>query len=293
MEIFLIFIGLGIFLAFVFIILILIGLYTVDQAHRGLIQRFGKYKKYVEPGLHFKIPLIDKVIKRDIREDTVEIRPQPVITKDNVEILVDGVFWCRVQPNETSVKKSFYEIDNYIYALKKLTHTNLREEYGKMDFDEALTSREQVGQSLIKILHEKAKHWGIDVTAVEIQTIDPPADIKKAMHKEKTAEQERRARRKRALGEKEAAEQEKEAEILRAEGEAQGTMLKAEAEAKSIKQVSEAAEAYFKERAEARKKLDVIQKTFKDSSKIILPTNAPLLNLLGLDKEDKKKEEFQ
>lgn len=280
-------IGLSVFLGIVILILLSSGLYTIDQAHRGLIQRFGRYKKFVEPGLHFKIPLIDKVIRRDIREDTVEIRPQPVITKDNVEILVDGVFWCRVNPNETAVKKSFYEIDDYIYALKKLTHTNLREEYGKMDFDEALTSREQVGQSLIKILHEKAKHWGIDVTAVEIQTIDPPSDIKKAMHKEKTAEQERRARRKRALGEKEAAEQEKEAEILRAEGESQGIKLKAEAEAKSIKQVSEAAEAYFKERAEARKKLDVIQKTFKKSSKVILPTDAPLLHLLGMSKEEK------
>lgn len=284
-------IGISVFVGIIVLILLGSGLYTVDQAHRGLIQRFGKYHKYIGPGLHFKIPLIDKVIRRDIREDTVEIRPQPVITKDNVEILVDGVFWCRVNPNETSVKKSFYEIDDYIYALKKLTHTNLREEYGKMDFDEALTSREQVGQNLITILHEKAKHWGIDVTAVEIQTIDPPSDIKKAMHKEKTAEQERRARRKRALGEKEAAEQEKEAEILRAEGESQGIKLKAEAEAKSIKQVSESADAYFSERAEAHKKLDVVQKTFKDNSKVILPTDAPILNLLGLDKKTTKEEE--
>lgn len=270
------------------IIFLISGLYTVDQSQRGLIQRFGKYHKYVDPGLHLKIPFVDKLIIRDIREDTVEIRPQSVITKDNVEILVDGVFWCRVQPQETSVKKSFYEIDDYIFALKKLTHTNLREEYGKMDFDEALTSREQVGQNLIKILHEKAKHWGIDVTAVEIQTIDPPADIKKAMHKEKTAEQERRARRKRALGEKEAAEQEKEAEILKAEGEAQAIRLKAEAEAGAIKQVSEAAEAYFKERAEARKKLDVIQKTFKNNSKIILPTDAKLFNVLDINKDHKE-----
>lgn len=276
----------------IFIVLLIIflcsGFYTIDQAQRGLIQRFGKYHKFVKPGLHIKIPLVDKLIIRDTREDTVEIRPQSVITKDNVEILVDGVFWCRVQPQESSVKKSFYEIDDYIFALKKLTHTNLREEYGKMDFDEALTSREQVGQNLIKILHEKATHWGIDVTAVEIQTIDPPADIKKAMHKEKTAEQERRARRKQALGEKEAAEQEKEAEILKAEGEAQAIRLKAEAEAGAIKQVSEAAEAYFKDRAEARKKLDVIQKTFKNNSKIILPTNAQLFNVLDLDKKEER-----
>jgi regulator of protease activity HflC (stomatin/prohibitin superfamily) len=282
-----IYIVIGIFIVLL-IIFLCSGFYTIDQAQRGLIQRFGKYHKFVKPGLHIKIPLVDKLIIRDTREDTVEIRPQSVITKDNVEILVDGVFWCRVQPQESSVKKSFYEIDDYIFALKKLTHTNLREEYGKMDFDEALTSREQVGQNLIKILHEKATHWGIDVTAVEIQTIDPPADIKKAMHKEKTAEQERRARRKQALGEKEAAEQEKEAEILKAEGEAQAIRLKAEAEAGAIKQVSEAAEAYFKERAEARKKLDVIQKTFKNNSKIILPTNAQLFNVLDLDKKEEK-----
>ena len=282
------FIVLGIIAAIVLLILILSGLYTIDQSQRGLIQRFGKYHSYEGPGLHFKIPLVDKVIIRDIREDTVEISPQSVITKDNVEITVDGVFWCRVRPKEEDVKKSFYEIDNYLNALRKLTQTNLREEYGKMDFDEALTSREQVGQNLITVLAKKANHWGIDLTAVEIQTIDPPADIKQAMHKEKTAEQERRARRKRALGEKEAAEQEKEAEILRAEGSAQGIKLKAEAEAEAIQRVSEAAQRYFKDRAEARKKLDVIEKTFKNNSKIILPTDAPLFSLLGINK---KKEE--
>ncbi|MHA1521827.1 MAG: SPFH domain-containing protein [Promethearchaeota archaeon] len=257
---------------------------SIDQKKRAVVQRFGKYHKYLEPGLNFKLPFIDKVLVRDIREDTIEIEPQEVITKDNVEIRVDGVFWCRVHPSEEAVKKSFYEIDNYIYALKKFAQTNIREEYGKMDFDEALTSREQVGRALITVLQEKVNTWGVDITAVEIQSIDPPSDIKVAMHKEKTAEQERRAVRKKALGKREAAEQDKLSSILKAEGEAQGILLKAEAKAEAIRNISEAAEKYFTDRAEAQKKLDVIQNTFSTSSKLIIPSNSSILSTLGLDK---------
>lgn len=268
-------------------LLLFSGLYSVEEKDRGVIERFGKYRKFVKPGLHFKIPFIDKLKRRDIREDTIEIAPQGVITKDNVEIKVDGIFWCRVDDSEEMVKRSFYAIDNYILALTRLAQTNIREEYGKMNFDEALTSRERVGKALITILEQKANLWGVDVTAVEIQTIDPPHDIKAAMHKEKTAEQDRRAMRKVALGRKEAAEQEKEAEILRAEGKAQGTLLQAEAEAKAVQQIAEAAEKYFTERAMTQRKLDVIENTFKNSTKLILPANSSLIDMIGLESLEK------
>lgn len=287
--VFLFFLGIILFIAF-----LKGSIYTVDQKSRAMVERFGQYKGYAGPGLHFKIPIIDKVRRRDIREDTIEIRPQHVITKDNVEISVDGVFWCRVKSTKEEVKKSFYKIDDYIRALQKLSQTNIREEFGKMNFDEALTSRQKVGQNLIKTLHKKAKNWGVDVTAVEIQTIDPPADIKKAMHKEKQAEQERRARRKEAKGEKEAAEQEKQAKILRAEGrkqsdileaegDAQAKKLRAEAEAAAIEQVAKAAQEYFTERAKTQRKLEVLQNTLQDKTKLILPTDSNFLNLLDLD----------
>lgn len=280
-------IGLGLIIGLVAILLVIFLLnsfVSIDQKKRAVIQRFGKYHRYLEPGLAFKVPFIDKVLIRDIREDTIEIEPQEVITKDNVEIRVDGVFWCRVHPSEDSVKKSFYEIDNYIYALKKFAQTNIREEYGKLDFDQALTSREQVGRALIGVLQQKVNTWGVDITAVEIQSIDPPNDIKIAMHKEKTAEQERRSMRKTALGRREAAEQDKEASILKAEGEAQSVLLRAKAQAEAIQQVSEAAEKFFTDRAEAQKKLEVIQNTFSKSSKLIIPSNSPILSTLGLDK---------
>ena len=182
----------------------------VRQHERGIVERFGKYDRFIEPGLHIQLPFIELTRVRDTREHTMDIMPQPVITKDNVEIRVDGLIWVRPGKTEDPIKKSFYSIDDWKRAVIELTKTNIRNEFGELTLDESLVAREIISQNLTKVLDKLTDEWGLKVSKVEIQSIDPPADIKHAMHKQKTAEQERRAMKLRAKGKFEAAEQEAE-----------------------------------------------------------------------------------
>jgi regulator of protease activity HflC (stomatin/prohibitin superfamily) len=163
-----------------------------------------------------------------------------------------------------------------------------------MSLDVCLTSREKINVELRSVLDQATDKWGTKVNRIELQRIDPPADIQTAMHKQKTAEQERRQLRLLATGREEAAEQEKQAAILKAqgakasailqaEGEAKAVELVAEAQAKAIKAVSESANAFFKENAQLNKKLDVIRDTFSQQTKIVVPASADILNVIGLD----------
>jgi regulator of protease activity HflC (stomatin/prohibitin superfamily) len=163
-----------------------------------------------------------------------------------------------------------------------------------MSLDITLTSREKINIDLRKVLDQATDKWGTKVNRIELQRIDPPQDIQTAMHKQKTAEQERRQLRLLATGRKEAAEQEKQAAILKAQGEKQSSILSAEGEAKSveliadaqakaIKLVSESANQHFRENAQLNKRLDVIRDTFSQQTKVIVPSNADVLNVLGLE----------
>jgi regulator of protease activity HflC (stomatin/prohibitin superfamily) len=165
---------------------------------------------------------------------------------------------------------------------------------GEMSLDVALTSREKINVDLRTVLDQATDKWGTKVNRIELQRIDPPQDIQTAMHKQKTAEQERRQLRLLATGRKEAAEQEKLGAILKAQGEKQSAILSAEgqakavelvaeAQAKAIKVVSEAANTYFKENAQLNKRLDVIRDTFSQQTKVIVPSNSDVLNVLGLE----------
>ncbi|PIY60082.1 SPFH/Band 7/PHB domain protein [Candidatus Woesearchaeota archaeon CG_4_10_14_0_8_um_filter_47_5] len=286
----------------IFVLLVLIfaalSFVVIPQEKRAVVETFGKFSRYLEPGLHFRIPFVDKVKKIDIREQTVDIQEQEVISKDNTVILVDGVIWHRVSPTKETVFKAFYEIDDLNYAIQKLAQTNIRDIVATMTFDESLASRELIGNKLTKTLAQATENWGARVTKVEIQKIDPPKDIILAMHKEKTAEQVKRALIKEAEGYKtakiEKAEGDKQEAILQAEGEARAKILRADADAAAIKTVSDAAEKHFKSRAEALKKLDVAGTILKDNTKFVIPSGSNLINLLSLGDElgikTKKKE---
>jgi regulator of protease activity HflC (stomatin/prohibitin superfamily) len=163
-----------------------------------------------------------------------------------------------------------------------------------MSLDVCLTSREKINVELRGVLDQATDKWGTKVNRIELQRIDPPADIQTAMHKQKTAEQERRQLRLLATGRKEAAEQEKQAAILKAQGEKASAILKAEgdaravelvaeAQAKAIKAVSESANQYFKENAQLNKRLDVVRDTFGQQTKIVVPASADILNVIGLE----------
>lgn len=249
---------------------ILSPLFIVRQYERGIIETFGRYSGFLKPGLNFQIPFIQRVKTRDIREHTMEIDAQPVITKDNVEIVVDGVIWASPNDDEESIKKTFYNIDDWKRAILELAKTNLRQEFGSLTLDESLVSREQISNSLFDNLNELTKAWGLIVSKVEIKLIDPPKDIKQAMHKQKTAEQERRSMKLLATGEFEAAQQEKLAIIQKAEGEKQAEIKVAEGKAKAIQLVNESAEKYFQGNAKDLKKYEVTQASLEKNSKVVL-----------------------
>jgi regulator of protease activity HflC (stomatin/prohibitin superfamily) len=165
--------------------------YVIRQYERGIVEFFGKYDRFVAPGLHFQIPMLNLTRVRDVREHTMDIEPQPVITKDNVEINVDGLVWVRPGLEADDIKKTFYNIDNWKIAILQLGKTLLRQEFGELTLDESLVAREKISENLRQTLDEMTENWGLKVCKVEIRLIDPPNDIKAAMHKQKTAEQER------------------------------------------------------------------------------------------------------
>jgi regulator of protease activity HflC (stomatin/prohibitin superfamily) len=222
------------------------------------------------PGLGFQIPFLQIVRVRDIREHTMDIPPQSVITKDNVEIRVDGVMWVRPAADEESIKRTFYNIDNWKRAVIQLAMTNLRQEFGDLTLDESLVAREKIANNLQAVLNQFADEWGLLVSKVEIMLIDPPDDIKRAMHKQKTAEQERRAMRLLATGEFEAAEQQKLALIQRAEGEREAAIQVAQGKAEAIRLVNEAAEKYFYGNAQILKQIEMTEEALRDNAKIII-----------------------
>ncbi len=245
-------------------------LYILRPFERGIQETLGKYSGFVMPGLGFQIPFIHVVRIRDVREHTMDIHPQPVITKDNVEITVDGIMWVRPTADEESIKRTFYSIDDWKRAIAQLAMTNLRQEFGDLTLDESLVARETIATNLQRILNSFAVEWGLTVSKVEIRLIDPPEDIKRAMHKQKTAEQERRSMRLLATGEFEAAEQQKLAIIQRAQGEREAAVQVAQGKAEAIQLVNEAAERYFVGNAQILKQMEMIETSLRDNATIVI-----------------------
>ena len=213
----------------VLIVYVALAVKIIQQYQQGLIERFGRYRKTLDPGLHMIIPFIEKIRKIDMREQVVDVQPQEVITKDNVVVTVDAVVYYQA----TDPVKLSYNVANFILAATKLAQTNLRNVIGDMDLDQALTSRETINTELREILDEATDVWGTRVVRVEIQRIDPPADVTQAMHRQMKAERDRRAIVTEAEGERQSA-------ILKAEGVKQARILDAQGQAEAIKEVADA-----------------------------------------------------
>ncbi|MEY3219776.1 MAG: hypothetical protein RIT27_1133 [Pseudomonadota bacterium] len=216
---------------------------TVPQGWIYLIERLGKHNKTLKPGFHFLIPVIDKMAYRiDIREQTLDVASQEVITKDNAMVLVDGVLFFKV---EDAVKAS-YEVSDYRGAISHLVTANIRGAVGSIDLDELLSKREELSHDILKEVHDATQKWGINVLRVQIQDIKPPEGLVAAMTKQLTAEREKRAATIFAEGEKAAAirraEGEKESSILLAEGEAEAERSRADAKLYSEQCAAEARE---------------------------------------------------
>ena len=256
---------------------------VVKQYEKGLVLRLGRYRATVDSGLTFLVPVIEDIITVDMRERVINVEPQKVITKDNVSVTVDAVIYYRI----SDPVKATFEVQNFAYAATTLAQTNLRNLIGDKSLDETLTARDLINQNLRNVLDEATNTWGVKVTRVEVQKIDPPADITEAMSRQMKAERDKRANILEAEGVKQAqilqAEGVRQSEILRAEGDAQARITRATAEAKAIELVSNATESFFKERAEISKRLDVLNHVLAQQSKFIVPAGSDLVNVLGLD----------
>src|SRR6186713_3270153 len=254
------------FFGFIAIVMLIIAVKTiriVPQATVMLVERLGKFDKIASSGLNILIPFLDRprayywtnsrpgLTSIDLREQYIDLPPQPVITRDNVTIHVDSVvYWQVIDP-----VKAVYEMNDLVGGLVQLTITGMRAVMGDMDLDHTLSQRDQINAKLRIILDEATDKWGVKVTRVDVKNINPPEDVRITMEKQMTAERNRRAlvlqaegdrqaAITRAEGEKQAAitrsEGERESAILQADGAAQARLRQAEAEAQAIAQVADA-----------------------------------------------------
>jgi regulator of protease activity HflC (stomatin/prohibitin superfamily) len=205
------------------------GFRVVRPYERGLVELLGRYEKTVESGLRWVIPFVKRITKVDMREQVVDVPPQEVITKDNVVVTVDAVIYFEA----TDPVKLKYNVANFVLAVTKLAQTNLRNVVGDLDLDSALTSREIINAKLRLILDDATDKWGTRVVRVELQRIEPPADVMQAMHRQMKAERDRRAIVTEAEGEKTS-------RVLKAEGLRQSQIVEAEGQAAAIRTVAEA-----------------------------------------------------
>ena len=263
--------------------LIITNIRIVPQAHAYVLERLGAYHATWQVGLHFKIPLIDKVARKvSLKENVIDFPPQPVITKDNVTIEIDTVVYFQI----TDPKLYSYGVQNPMAAIENLTATTLRNIIGELELDGTLTSREHINSKIRLVLDEATDAWGIKINRVEVKNINPPKDIQMAMEKQMRAERERREAILRAEGEKKSAiliaEGQKEAIILEAEGAKQSAIKSAEGEAEAIRMVQQATADGLRMLAEAQptqevltiKSLDAFQAAADGkATKLIIPSD--------------------
>lgn len=237
--------GIAVIILIIILLLLARNIRIVPQAQAMVVERLGGYRATWNVGLHFKVPILDRVAKKVIlKEQVVDFPPQPVITKDNVTMQIDTVVFFQI----TDPKLYTYGVENPIMAIENLTATTLRNIIGDLELDETLTSRETINTKMRASLDVATDPWGIKVNRVELKNIIPPAAIQEAMEKQMKAERERREAILRAEGEKKSmilvAEGNKESAVLNAEAEKEAAILRAEAEKeKQIKEAQGQAEA--------------------------------------------------
>ena len=262
---------------------------VVPQRTEAVVERLGKYSRTLNAGFHILIPFLDRIAyKRHLKEEVIEVPKQNCITKDNVQLTIDGVLYIQVMDS----KLSCYGIDNYYFAAQNLAQTSLRSAIGKMVLDKTFEERESLNQQVVSAVDEAAQNWGIKVLRYEVKDIDVAPDIMKAMEKQMTAERDKRAVIAQSEGERQSsinsAEGQKQAAILTsegerqqnindAEGESEAIRLKALATADAIKKVAEAlnlpggSDAANLEVAKAY--VDEFGKLAKESNTMILPAD--------------------
>ena len=271
---------------------LVLSIRIVRPIEKGLVERFGKYHRFVEGGITFLFPFIDRIIKVNITERMTPVQRQDVITKDKVFMGVDAVVFYKIKPDEISVKASQYNVANYAAQIDTLARTVLRDIIGGMDMAIANTSRPVINTSLKTALDQQTEMWGIEIVRAEIKDLEPPRELIISMESVLKADNERQAAEKTAIaqatlasGEKNAAiqvaEGQKQAAILQSEGQKTATITIAEGDAQATKLRNEALTTYFKDSAVVYKQLDTIVSSLQNNTKIIVPEGKAISLILN------------
>ena len=272
--------------------LFLASLRIVRPTEKGLVERLGKYRRFVEGGVTFLFPLLDRIIRVNVTERMTPVQRQDVITKDKVFMGVDAVVFYRIKPDEQSVKASQYNVANFAAQIDTLARTVLRDIIGGMDMSVANTSRPIINTSLKTALDEQTEKWGIEIVRAEIKDLEPPRELIISMESVLKADNDRQAAEKTAIaqatlasGQKNAAiqvaEGQKQAAILQAEGQKTATIEIAEGDAQATKLRNEALTTYFKDSAITFKQLDTISASLMNNTKIIVPEGKAISLILN------------
>jgi regulator of protease activity HflC (stomatin/prohibitin superfamily) len=255
---------------------------TVRPVARGLVERFGKYKRFADPGLVLVLPFgIERLLKVNITETMVDAGGQEIITKDALNASVDAQVYFKVKSDEESVKASECNVFNYRVQIVALARTTLRNIIGTMNLMEANSERGKINQSLYAQLTEETRNWGIEIVRTELKEINPPNTVQEAMNNVVVANNKKIAAIDFATATETEADGVRRAAIKKADGEKQSRILVAAGEAEAIKLVNTAAQTYFKNEAQTLKQLEVAQAALMNNSKIVIPTGQSLINVIG------------
>ena len=263
------------------IIVFFLGIRIVRPTHRGLIERFGKYRHFAKWGFNWIIPVVDRMIQVNITEQMVDAQPQEIITNDNLNARVDAQVYFRVKEDEDNVKSSQYHVNDYQFQIVNLARTTLRNIIGTLTLKSANSERDKINTALLTTLSKETQNWGMEIVRTELKEIDPPTDVQETMNKVVKAENEKVA----ALDFANAAERQadgiKRAEIKKAEGIKEAKILAAQGEAEAIQLVNEAANTYFVGNAQLLRKLEALEKSLGENAKIVIPSGSELVNVIG------------
>ncbi len=234
------------------VVFVIEGIRVVPQQYAWVVERLGKYHETLQPGLNVIIPVIDRVAyKHSLKEVPFDVPEQVCITKDNTQLAVDGIVYYQVM----DAKLASYGTSDYIMAITQLAQTTLRSEIGKMELDKVLESRDEINRSVVSVLDQAGRPWGIKVLRYEVKSLTPPEAILRAMQQQITAEREKRALIAKSEGQKQEeinlAEGSKQSDILKSEGEKTAQINKAQGEATAIRLIAEATAAAVTTVAEA------------------------------------------
>ncbi len=268
------------------------SLRIVRPTERGLVERLGRYHRFVAAGITLLVPFVDRIIKVNITERMTPVQRQDVITRDKVFMAVDAVVFYKVKPEEAAVKASQYYVNNYESQIDTLARTVLRDIIGGMDMTVANTSRPIINSKLKEALDEQTRDWGIEIVRAEIKDLEPPRGLMSSMESVLKADNERQAAEKTAIaqatlasGAKNAAiqvaEGQKQAAILQADGQKIATIAIAEGDAQATKLRNEALTTYFKDSAITFMQLETITSSLQNNTKIIVPEGKAISLILN------------